>query len=491
MNTIDNIIGYVVAYKQVSENTTVRVLLTPNTPKGITKVGMPVKIIDGEWIYLGVVTRQMTIDNLSSREDYLSYIAQYGFDGILRNFASSNHVLRFIDVRLISSENRGAVSPVDTAPTTSAIVVIPEEDFVKRHLGFSNGGAFLGYLYNTNYRVTIDLDRLLPTHGLVLGQTGSGKSHFIGVLVEEALERGVPVLIFDYFGEYLTLSIPNASGIQTDVRPKAYNVDRKNPLEIPVELRKIITMPEIVDYLDLSDQMRLAIHMALDKCKDQKIYTIDSLENCINTIRNKFKEQTIDGVRRRLYDLRRLNLKYGATKIEELIKNGSATVVDISMLPNELQGLYISYILDHLVEARKRGTVDPVVVVIEEAHNFLGLNDTPANKKLRHLIRSGRKWGISIWLTSQRPAYLHPDVVNIVNTHVVFRVRGSDLEVVKRLIPLSNEEIEELPMLPTGVAYLATPVFRAPIKIAVRSRRTLHGGTHPKFTKIKTQPLFP
>ena len=57
------------------------------------------------------------------------------------------------------------------------------------------------------------LDELLEDerHVVVAGQTGSGKSYTCAVMVEELLERGVPVVVIDPHGEYLTLSAPNDS----------------------------------------------------------------------------------------------------------------------------------------------------------------------------------------------------------------------------------------------------------------------------------------
>jgi len=56
----------------------------------------------------------------------------------------------------------------------------------------------------------LDADHL-TTHGVVVGMTGSGKTGLVTVLVEEALERGIPALVVDVKGDLanLRLAVPS------------------------------------------------------------------------------------------------------------------------------------------------------------------------------------------------------------------------------------------------------------------------------------------
>src|SRR5690349_7917004 len=51
----------------------------------------------------------------------------------------------------------------------------------------------------------------LVTHGVVLGMTGSGKTGFVTVLIEEAARAGVPTLVIDVKGDLpnLLLAFPD------------------------------------------------------------------------------------------------------------------------------------------------------------------------------------------------------------------------------------------------------------------------------------------
>jgi DNA helicase HerA-like ATPase len=86
-------------------------------------------------------------------------------------------------------------------------------------------------------------------------------------------------------------------------------------------------------------------------------------------------------------------------------------------------------------------------------------------------------------LISQRPSGIHRDAINIVNTHIIFRLKGTDLEYIKQFTPFTKEELEDIQVLPEGVAYITGPIVRGglSIKVSVRKRRTVHGGQSIKF----------
>jgi DNA helicase HerA-like ATPase len=43
----------------------------------------------------------------------------------------------------------------------------------------------------------------IARHLAVVGKTGVGKSYFVGVLVEELVRHGIPVIAFDVLGDML------------------------------------------------------------------------------------------------------------------------------------------------------------------------------------------------------------------------------------------------------------------------------------------------
>ncbi len=73
-----------------------------------------------------------------------------------------------------------------------------DDDFIKETLNLSHEGAFIGVLNGKeNIKVNIDLNKLLTKHIVTLAKTGSGKSYATAVIIEELLDRKVPVIIID------------------------------------------------------------------------------------------------------------------------------------------------------------------------------------------------------------------------------------------------------------------------------------------------------
>jgi len=177
--------------------------------------------------------------------------------------------------------------------------------------------------------------------------------------------------------------------------------------------------------------------------------------------------------------------------IRLLVKEGRLTIINLSEIIREVATLFVADILHRLFEARKRKIILPTVVVLEEAHNYVSTEETPSSVMIRELIRGARHHGIGVWLISQRLAGIHRDAINIANTHIFLRLKGTDLDYVETFASLTREEIAEIPNLPDGVALVTGPIIRGGqgIKVVVRERRTKHGGHSISFVESVSKSL--
>lgn len=160
--------------------------------------------------------------------------------------------------------------------------------------------------------------------------------------------------------------------------------------------------------------------------------------------------------------------------------NGNIAVIDLSMVPSEATHILIAIFARLVFEAsqryrkvREEGEALPTVLVLEEAHTFIkrGREDEdglPSATRLcreafERIAREGRKFGLGMVLSSQRPYELSPTVLAQCNTFLLHRiVNDSDQDLVRRLVPDSiGGMLRELPSLPSRQAILlgwATPL---------------------------------
>lgn len=150
---------------------------------------------------------------------------------------------------------------------------------------------------------------------------------------------------------------------------------------------------------------------------------------------------------------------------------GSITVVNLSLVPNDVLHTCVSVIARVIFEALQRyrkihAQELSTVLVLEEAHTFVtsrtlaeGESHTP-RAMCRHVFeriaREGRKFGLSLVLSSQRPSELSPTVLAQCNSFLLHRlVNDADQQLVRRLVPDAlGDLLNELPSLPSRQAVL-------------------------------------
>lgn len=165
---------------------------------------------------------------------------------------------------------------------------------------------------------------------------------------------------------------------------------------------------------------------------------------------------------------------------------GQVTVVDLSLVPTDVVHVVVAVIARIVFEAlqRHRRLFDsslPTVLVLEEAHTFIrkGAQDedpgaiSPAHmcrRVFERIAREGRKFGLGLVLSSQRPSELSPTALAQCNTFLLHRlVNDRDQELVRRLVPDNlGGLLKELPSLPSGEAILLGWATAIPLLVQLR-----------------------
>ncbi|QKK09770.1 MAG: ATP-binding protein [Planctomycetota bacterium] len=159
------------------------------------------------------------------------------------------------------------------------------------------------------------------------------------------------------------------------------------------------------------------------------------------------------------------------------------TIVDLSLVPSEIIHIVTSVTARLIFEALQRfrrtsGSVLPTVIVMEEAHTFVKRYkeeaDTPEAaavccQAFERIAREGRKYGLGLIVSSQRPSELSPTVLSQCNTFLLHRISNDrDQELVHRFVPDNLRSLlRELPSLSPQSAVLLGWATELPVLVKV------------------------
>ncbi|RYZ87411.1 MAG: ATP-binding protein, partial [Proteobacteria bacterium] len=110
------------------------------------------------------------------------------------------------------------------------------------------------------------------------------------------------------------------------------------------------------------------------------------------------------------------------------------TVLDLSGIPSSILTRLIGAILNITYEAlfwsRERpegGRKRPLLVVMEEAHRYLGRDDSgQARDAVQRIVKEGRKFGVGAMIVSQRPSEIDETILSQCGIFFALRLSNSN-----------------------------------------------------------------
>lgn len=150
----------------------------------------------------------------------------------------------------------------------------------------------------------------------------------------------------------------------------------------------------------------------------------------------------------------------------DYLNKANVTIVDLSGIPFEVLSITVSLvsrlIFDfcfHYSKLRHKNDAlndVPVMIVCEEAHNYIPQKDNvsyrSSRKSLERVAKEGRKYGLSLMVVSQRPSEVSETIFAQCNNFLALRLtNNADQNYVRRLFPDNSNGITDiLPNLAPG-----------------------------------------
>ena len=366
-------------------------------------------------------------------------------------------------------------------------------------------GDISGYLGERQY---IDPNKFFGKHIALLGSTGSGKSTAVSSILQKVqMFSNTHVIVLDIHNEY-----------KAAFRDFG-NIINITDLELPHWFMNFEEMREA--FVDESESSAQSQEMLLKdlvlnskKIKNptlQEYITIDApVYYDLNEVRAKFQfydteritgyggGQSREGpffgqftrflvrLDSRMTDRRyefmfkpkkfkdSVAIKDVISKIFGLENKKQITVLDLSGVPFDIVNVIVSLLARMIFDFNfwnKSKSDFPILLVFEEAHNYLPQVPTAHNRAARRTVeriaKEGRKYGVACMIVSQRPSELSETILSQCNNFITLRLTNpTDQNYVRKLVPDSFSGLFDLlPTLRPGEALIIGDSTPLPVRV--------------------------
>ncbi|MGO3927357.1 ATP-binding protein [Rhodopseudomonas pseudopalustris] len=153
------------------------------------------------------------------------------------------------------------------------------------------------------------------------------------------------------------------------------------------------------------------------------------------------------------------------------------TILDLSGIPSIVMTRLVGGILNIIYQALfwgrempDGGRLRPQLIVMEEAHRYLGKDGhSPAREMVQRIVKEGRKFGVGAMVVSQRPSEVDDTILSQCGTFFALRLSNStDRSRVQSSLPDNLAGVvDSLPVLRTGEAIIIGEAARLPVRCRV------------------------
>jgi len=382
------------------------------------------------------------------------------------------------------------------------------------------------YTIDEKAKAYLDGNKFFQRHAALVGSTGSGKSWTVATILEKASKLpSANMVVFDLHGEYSKLNYAKQLRIPG---PEDLGKSSKELLYLPywllnaeemqamfIDRSEFTAHNQVMAFQDAVIEQKKKILSELNKEQILAAFTIDSpvpfnLGNVISHLKalneemaqgaRGLKQGTFHGQFSRLLTRIRSKLsdkRYGflfqapdsehqydsmaklANKLMDFsVTDSKIKVIDFSEVPEDILPIMVGlvariiYQVQFWTEQEKR---HPLVFVCDEAHLYLpkkeGQNpvERRAIENFEKIAKEGRKYGVALFVVSQRPSDVSETILSQCNNVISLRLTNSnDQSTVKKLLPESLESmLEILPVMDIGEGMVVGDAVLLPSRIKI------------------------
>ncbi|MBE8567778.1 ATP-binding protein [Vibrio splendidus] len=383
------------------------------------------------------------------------------------------------------------------------------------------------YVIDENAQAYLDGNKFFQRHAALVGSTGSGKSWTVASILERAAKLpSSNLIVFDLHGEYKSLTyakqlrIPGPEELGTSSHELLYlpywllNTEEMQSLFI--DSSSFTAQNQVSKFQESVVDAKTLTLNELGKKDVLDAFTLDSpipyeIKDVFDTLKalneemvpganNKEKKGPFNGSFDRLLariqgklDDRRYGFLFQAPSPEndydalaKLVaklmnfenEKEQIKVIDFSEVPSDILPVVVGlvgrliYQIQFWTNHEER---HPIAMVCDEAHLYLPKKEgkNPIEKRaiesFEKIAKEGRKYGVALFIVSQRPSDVSTTILSQCNNVISLRLTNAeDQSTVKKLLPDSLDSLLDiLPIMDVGEALVVGDSVLLPSRIKI------------------------
>ena len=378
---------------------------------------------------------------------------------------------------------------VATYPLPQQTLYLTPKSDLRFIYGHANGASILlgEHVGSGGAPCYAHLNELLGKHTAILGSTGAGKSAAVAAMLHSILDRGQDlgrktwrprIVVLDPHNEYGS-AFPTHTHLSTEdgtLRLPYWLLDFQETVALLIGKTEFVATSQanIVKAALTTARKEGAKVLGLDEgaiTVDSPIpYSLETFRVAVesdkptqssrqeshNSILQKLEVLRADGrLKFLMSDWNKADGDEFAVIVRQILgAEDSPRVVDLSGVPNEVAGVTSAVIARTLFnlkvwQTEEERIADPVLLVCEEAHRYVPNSGEAqyeaAQESIRRIAKEGRKYGLGLFLVSQRPSEVESTVLSQCNSWVILRITNeSDRGHVRGILPDSLEGLTKM-----------------------------------------------